>query len=39
MDVKCAFFNSYLQEVYVKQQHGFENANLPNHVYKLNKAL
>jgi len=32
MDAKCAFLN-------VKQLPGFENSNLPNHVYKLQKAL
>ena len=37
MDVKCAFLNCYLQEVYDKQLPGFENANLPNHVFKLKK--
>ena len=31
--------NCYLQEVYVKQPPEFENANMPNHVFKLNKAL
>ena len=31
--------NVYLQEVYVKQPLGLENPNLPNHVFKLNKAL
>ena len=40
MDAKCAFLNGYLQEeVYVKQLPDFENPNLPNHVFKLNKAL
>ena len=40
IDVKCAFLNRYLQEeVYVKQLPGFENPNLPNRVFKLNKAL
>ena len=40
MDVKCAFLTGYLQEeVYVKQLPGFENPDLPNHVFKLNKAL
>ena len=40
MDVKCAFLNGYLQEeVYVKQPPDFENSDLPNHVFKLNKAL
>ena len=40
MDVKCAFLNVYLQEeVYVEQPPGFENSNLSNHVYKLQKAL
>ena len=40
MDVKCAFLNGYLQEeVYVAQPPGFENADFPNYVYKLDKAL
>ena len=39
MDVKCPFLNIYLHEVYVKQIPRFENANLPNHVFKLKKAL
>ena len=40
MDVKCTFLNGYLQEeVYVIQTIGFQNANLPNDVFKVNKAL
>jgi len=40
MDVKCAFLNGCLQEeVYVEQLPGFENPNLPGHVYKLQKAF
>ena len=40
MDVKCGFLNRYLhEEVYVKQPQDFENTNLPNHVFKLNKDL
>ena len=40
MDVKGAFIKGYLQEeVYVKKPPGLENLNLPNHVFKLNKAL
>jgi len=40
MDVKSAFLNGYLkEEVYVMQPPGFKNNELPNHVFKLNKAL
>ena len=39
MDVKSAFLNGYLKEVYVKQPLGFENSEFPNHVFKLDKAL
>ena len=40
MDVKNAFLNGYImKEVYVEQPSGFENIDLPNHVYKLTKAL
>ena len=40
MDVKSAFLNGYLkEEVFVSQPPGFENHELPNHVFKLDKAL
>jgi hypothetical protein len=40
MDVKSAFLNGRLQEeVYVEEPPSFEDPNLPNHVYKLHKAL
>ena len=40
MDVKSAFLNGYIKEdVYVEQPPGFECIDLPNHVYKLDKAL
>jgi len=40
MDAKSAFLNGYIsEEVYVKQPPGFVNDTLPDHVYKLTKAL
>ena len=40
IDVKSAFLNRYLkEEVYVSQPPGFENHDLPNHVFKLDKTL
>nr|GFC47908.1 hypothetical protein [Tanacetum cinerariifolium] len=40
MDVKTAFLNGNLrEEVYVSQPDGFVDADNPNHVYKLTKAL
>ena len=40
MDVKSAFHNGFIsKEVYVEQPPGFENNSLPNHVFKLTKAL
>ena len=40
MDVKSAFLNGDLkEEVFVKQPPGFEAAALPDHVFRLNKAL
>ncbi|XP_049342929.1 uncharacterized protein LOC125807259 [Solanum verrucosum] len=40
MDVKSAFLNGNLKEkVYVKKPPYFEDADLPNHVLKLDKAL
>ena len=40
MDVKSAFLNGDLkEEVFVKQPLGFEAAALPDHVFRLNKAL
>ena len=40
MDIKSAFFNSFISEkVFVKQPPGFENENLPHHIFKLSKAL
>ena len=39
MDVKSAFLNGDLkEEVFVKQPPGFKDAQLPNHVFRLNKA-
>ncbi|GJR16538.1 retrovirus-related pol polyprotein from transposon TNT 1-94 [Tanacetum coccineum] len=39
MDVKSAFLNGKLKEVYVKQPPSVENNEFPNHVCKLDKAL
>ena len=40
MDVKSTFLNGFIsKEVYVEQPPGFENNGLPNHVFKLTKAL
>ena len=40
MVVKSAFLNGLIQEeVYVGQPPGFENSDLPSHVFKLKKAL
>jgi hypothetical protein len=39
MDVKSAFLNGPLQEVYVEQPPGFEDSRFPNHVYKLHNVL
>jgi hypothetical protein len=39
MDVKSAFLNVMLEEVYVRQPLGFECEKYPHKVYKLRKAL
>lgn len=39
MDVKSAFLNGILQEVYVEQPKEFQDPHHPHHVYKLKKAL
>ena len=40
MDVKSTFLNGYInEEVYVEQPPGFEDQKLPNHVFKLTKAI
>ena len=39
MDVKSAFLNRVIEEVFVKQPPGFEDLKHPNHVYKLKKSL
>ena len=38
MDVKSAFLNDFInEEVYVEQPPGFENHEIPEHVFKLSK--
>nr|GEV89316.1 hypothetical protein [Tanacetum cinerariifolium] len=39
MDVKIAFLNGELKEVYVSQPEGFVDPDHPTHVYRLKKAL
>ena len=40
IDVKSTVLTGFISvEVYVKQPPGFENENLPHHVFKLSKAL
>ncbi|GJT20272.1 retrovirus-related pol polyprotein from transposon TNT 1-94 [Tanacetum coccineum] len=39
MDVKTAFLNGPLKEVYVSQHEGFIKSEFPDHVYRLKKAL
>nr|GEZ94406.1 retrovirus-related Pol polyprotein from transposon TNT 1-94 [Tanacetum cinerariifolium] len=39
MDVKTAFLNGELKEVYVSQPEGFVYPNHPTHVYRLKKTL
>ncbi|GKC23875.1 retrovirus-related pol polyprotein from transposon TNT 1-94 [Tanacetum coccineum] len=39
MDVKTAFLNGILHEVYVSQPDGFVDPDNPNYVYRLKKAL
>ena len=40
MDVKSVFLNGFIsEEVYVEQPPRFLDQTMPNHVYKLNKAL
>ena len=40
MDVKSAFLNGDLkEEVFVKQPPGFEDVELPDHMFRLNKAM
>ena len=39
MDVKTAFLNGVIKEVYIEQPQGFEVKYIRTHVCKLNKAL
>jgi hypothetical protein len=39
IDVKNAFLNGVIHEVYVRQPSGFKIPKYPNRVYKLSKAL
>ena len=39
MDVKSVFSNGFTKEMYVKQPPRFEDHTLPDHVFKLEKAL
>jgi len=39
MDVKSAFLNRLLQEVFVEQPKGFQDPHFLNHVLRLKKAL
>ena len=39
MDVKSAFLNGLIEEVYVDQPLGFVDYEHPNHVYRLKRAL
>jgi hypothetical protein len=39
MDVKNAFLNGPIKEVYVEHPPGFESEEYPNLVYKLHKSL
>ena len=40
MDVKSVFLNGFIsEEVYIEQPPRFENNSIPNHVFKLTKAL
>ena len=40
MDVKSSFLNDFIEEeVYVRIPPGFEDQTLPDHVFKLQKAL
>ena len=40
MDIKSVFLNDFISEkVFIEQPPGFIDQNLPNHIYKINKAL